>query len=128
MHKFFLCFISALIFTGCATAKNAEIPLSRKAMQIEPGLTKDEVRAILGQPQNKQFHGKEEAWQYCRASYETFFKKDYNLTYLNSNSYVMIWFHKNKVTGMTTYNKVIESRVEENCESYFKTINWEEVP
>jgi len=85
--------------------------LSQKQNFISPGQSRDEVINILGIPGNKQFNGKDEAWQYCQNG-------------LITDSYVVVWFYDGKVTGMNSYNSTASG----NCPLYFRTVNWQNAP
>lgn len=100
----FLFFLTALI--SCGT-----IGLSTKQNRISPGQSGDEVINILGIPGNKQFQGKDEAWQYCQTGF-------------SSDLYVVIWFYDGKVTGMKTYNGYGSG----SCAQGFRSVNWLDAP
>ena len=104
--------ISVLFATGCAAL--APHVLQSKAINIQPNQTREEIAAILGPPQNRQFKGQDEAWQYCETSYSG----------AAGDDYVVIWFRQGRVTGTTTY----KNHSYGFCESYFRTIRWEEAP
>ena len=82
-------------------------------MGIDPGATKEEVRSILGVPQDRQFKGKQEAWQYCN-------------TGLVNDTFLIVWFFDGKVTGMNTYKDSVGDIG--FCTSHFKSIKWEDAP
>jgi hypothetical protein len=48
----------ALLLVGCASAP------TKQAIKINPGMTKDEVTAIAGQPLDRSFVGAQERWVY----------------------------------------------------------------
>lgn len=86
--------------------------LSNKQNQISFGQSQDEVVNILGIPGNKQFQGKDEAWQYCKTGF-------------TSDSFVVVWFYDGKVTGLSSYGGYYG---EGNCAKFFKTVNWQDAP
>lgn len=104
--------ILALLTTGCAAL--APHVLQGKAVNVQPDQTREEVTAILGPPQNRQFKGQDEAWQYCETSYSG----------AAGDDYVIVWFNQGRATGTTTY----KNHKYGFCESHFKTIRWEEAP
>jgi hypothetical protein len=111
--QFIILFVAFVIFvTGCAALAPHE--LQGKAINIQVGQTREEVTAIMGSPQNRQFKGQDEAWQYCETSY----------TGAAGDDYLIIWFNQGLVTGTTTY----KNHNHGFCESYFKTIQWEDAP
>lgn len=89
---------------GCTT-------VSQKSVEIEPGSSKEQVIAAMGTPQDRQFNGTHEAWQYCS-------------TGLMTDSYVVVWFNDGKVTGLQSY-KVTESGL---CDGHFATVDWTKAP
>ena len=80
---------------------------------IAPGMSKKEVLGILDAPGNRQFKGKDEAWQYCQTS-----------VWGTTDKYAVVWFFDGKVTGMNTYQQSGIGM----CETFFKTVNWENAP
>jgi len=109
MRKIYILLL--FIFVGCA-ALTPHI-LQQKTIKIELGQSMTDVQTILGTPQNRQFSGRNEAWQYCETSYGP-----------AGDDYVIVWFFDSKVTGITTY-KNYETGF---CESFFRTIQWEDAP
>lgn len=99
--------LSLTIFFGCTNTK-----LASKANAIEPGQTKEQVLKILGTPGDKQFNGKDQAWQYCS-------------TGIGGDKYVVVWFYDATVTGMTTYTNNVG---EGNCDKFYKRIDWQSAP
>ncbi len=102
----FIFMIILITFYGCATS------ITKKSVMINPGQSKAEVLEIFGTPENRQFQGKDEAWQYCQTGWGT-------------DEYVVIWFYDGKVTGITTYKS---SAPTIDCTENFKTIKWEDAP
>ena len=80
-------------------------------MKIEKGFSKEEVISEIGMPQNKQFHGRDEAWQYCSMGFSV-------------DDHLIVWFYDGHVTGMQTY--IVTTGVG-MCRD-FKTIRWEDAP
>ena len=101
-------FLILIVFTfsGCGT-------LAKKAVLINPGDDKTTVMRIMGPPEDRQFSGLNEAWQYCET--------DAGITY---DDYRIVWFYDGKVSGITSY-KNSEFGV---CASFFKSIRWEDAP
>ncbi len=99
--------ITWIFYISCGTTQG----LSRKQNLLSPGQTREEVTKILGVPGNKQFEGKNEAWQYCQTGF-------------SSDSFVIVWFFDGKVTGMNTYNNSGTG----SCTKFFRTINWQNAP
>jgi len=95
----------ALLMASCANS------LMKKSVLIEPGMSKQEVAATLGAPQNRQFNGRKEAWQYCE-------------TGAIVDDYTIIWLVDGRVVGTQSYNNNRQGI----CSSFFQTINWEDAP
>ena len=95
MHIFPSKIIFGLTFgamlAGCSV-NNLGIPADRVA-KIRPGSTASMVRDSLGEPQNRQFSGKQEAWQYCR---------DRDPWKGGKHRYTVVWFVDGNVSGLTT--------------------------
>lgn len=103
----FVLIVGAAALLGCAGGQ-----LFKKSVLVERGQSKNEVVALLGPPENRQFQGADEAWQYCE-------------TGAFAGDYIIVWFYTGKVTGVTTYQ---DSRPGPPCSAWFRTIRWEEAP
>lgn len=84
----------------------------KNSATIRAGMSVNKLRELMGDPQNRQFDGSNEAWQYCA-------------TGLNSDQYVLVWMQNEVVTGMQTYKNTVYGGM---CDEFFKTIDWEEAP
>jgi len=73
-----------------------------------------ELRFAMGEPQDRQFKGTNEAWQYCATDYSG----------LKADDYVLVWLANDAVTGMQTYRNSKKG----TCESFFRTVDWEQAP
>jgi len=107
LSRSFLLAVLSVVLAACATG------VTRDATTVNRGATPDEVRRIMGPPEDRQFKDKHEAWQYC----ETGFVND---------SFVVIWFYDGKVTGVRTYKDGVGDIG--MCDSHFASIRWEEAP
>ena len=88
----------------------------KNSVSVNPGDSKQQVIAAMGTPQNRQFDGIDDAWQYCN-------------THMGVGSgagiYRIVWFANGRVTGLTSYQT---SLVGKSCSSQFKEVNWREAP
>jgi hypothetical protein len=100
--------VCVLGLTACATQ------LLHHANALAPGATPAQVRAVLGEPQDRQFRGQQEAWQYCE-------------TGLLQDTFVIVWFAEGKVTGLRTYPNAVGDRGF-FCSSHLRAITWEDTP
>jgi len=102
----FLLFASLLF--GCAS-------FDKRINTIQTGDSKEKVIAILGEPEDRQFNGKNEAWQYCKTG-----------TGFGMCGYRTIWFYEGRVTGINSYS--MNCVGPGSCGAHFKTIKWEDAP
>jgi len=68
----------------------------------------------MGTPDDRQFKGDNEAWQYCQTG-----------AGFGYHDYRVIWFYKGKVAGINSYKS---TRPASSCVSDIKQINWEDAP
>ena len=97
-----------LFLVGCGS-------LGMRSDLIEIGDDKEHVLKILGPPNDRQFKGSNEAWQYCQTTGAGFGYHDYRI----------IWLYNGKVTGMTSHTS---SRGGSSCVTDIRSIRWEEAP
>ncbi len=80
---------------------------------INPGDSKASVIERMGAPDDRQFQGKNEAFQYCTTG-----------TSFGKSTFNVIWFYDGKVTGANTYTVAHAA----SCMGHFRQINWEDAP
>jgi hypothetical protein len=107
MRTIIIFLLFPLLLYGCA--------FDQKFNTIQVGDSPQKVMEILGEPEDRQLRGKDEAWQYCVTG--TGFAKC---------GYKIIWFYGGRVTGITSYTMVCVGPG--SCGGYFKTIDWQEAP
>lgn len=91
-----LLFIVMMCFlTGCATTK--------QMLSIERGMTKQEVRTLMGEAGNRQFFENIEIWQYCSISPNPIIIL--SLGTIAVTNYKVILFKDSTVEGVSTYSK-----------------------
>jgi hypothetical protein len=96
-----------LLIAACGT-------LDKKAVLIDLGNSKEQVLKIMGPPDDRQFQGKYEAWQYCQTG-----------AGFGYHDYRIFWFYDGKITGVNSYKS---SRPASSCVTDIKPINWDEAP
>lgn len=96
-----------LLLFACGT-------LDKKSVLINSGDNKEQVLKIMGPPDDRQFKGNDEAWQYCQTG-----------AGFGYHDYRTIWFYNGKVTGVNSYKS---TRPGVSCVTDFKPIKWEEAP
>ncbi len=88
--------------------------LEKKAALLNYGDSKEQVLALMGQPDDRQLKGENEAWQYCQTG-----------AGFGYHDYRIVLFFRGKVTGINSYKS---SRPASSCVSDIKPIRWEDVP
>jgi hypothetical protein len=101
-----------LLLTACVLAVTGCTNLSKETMRINRGDTPAQVLAVMGPPDDRQFRGKDEAWQYGQTG-----------AGFGYNDHRVIRFYDGKVIGITSY----KSRGT-TAGGGMRTINWEERP
>lgn len=98
-----IAFLILGLITACSTTVN-------KAVKIKSGDSREQVLAIMGDPDDRQFNGKDEAWQYAasRAGYA---------------EYRIIWFNEGIVFAVTSYRQSGATAM-----GGLREINWESKP
>jgi len=100
--------VCVLCLTACTTQ------VLHQASALVPGATPAQVRELLGEPQDRQLQGNQEAWQYCE-------------TGLLQDTFVIVWFADSKVTGLRTYYSSVGDQGF-FCSSHLRAITWDEAP
>ncbi len=93
------------VLSSCAGVKTS-------ALQIETDNSKARVIEIMGTPDDRQFSGSQEAWQYGM------------VVSIGVCDYTVVWFKEGKVTGITSYRNFSTL----GCRHGLKSVNWEEAP
>lgn len=86
-----------MIFFAVISLSSCGVNLSltkKNMMRIEEGMSKQEVKSILGGPENRSFDRGRESWEYISVD----------------SKYFIVYFYENKVIGMDTFHKE-----EEHC-------------
>lgn len=100
--------LSITIFlVGCGS-------LDKKSLLVNFGDTKEQITSIMGVPDDRQFKGDNEAWQYCQTG-----------AGFGYHDYRIIWLYKGQVSGINSYKS---SRPASSCVTDIKQINWEDAP
>lgn len=97
-----------ILLAGCASQSR----VMTDSAKISAGMSKSELEELMGPPQNRQFEGTDEAWQYCATGFD-------------SDHFVLVWLSADTVTGMQTYRNTDGFGT---CDNFFRTVNWEEAP
>ena len=100
-----------LLLQGCVSQSG----VVKNSSSIKSGMSPEQLRQVMGEPQNRQFRGKNEAWQYCATDYTGFEGAD---------QYILVWLSDGVVSGMQSYRNTLHG----TCESFFRTVKWDEAP
>jgi hypothetical protein len=104
MKTFFL-LVALVVCLGCSS-------LPQKAMLLNPGDSKADVIRTMGTPDDHQFRGEDEVFQY---GYVAAF---------GTCEYRVLWFSKGRLVGSTSYRA--------NCaggaKSGMRAVHWEDKP
>lgn len=103
--RLLLCAVTAIAILGCGRVKS-------HALRISAGDDKDRVIQVMGTPDDRQFSGQQEAWQYGM------------VVSVGVCDYTIIWFNQGKVSGLTSYRGFSTM----GCRQGLKAINWEQAP
>lgn len=95
--------VTILLTVSCVTLHKS------KSVRVKPGMTKNQVVAIMGNPGDIQANGNSTAWQYFDMG-------------VVQDEYTVVWFLDDKVTGTTYYEKVGQPH------NQFNPIVWEQAP
>jgi hypothetical protein len=98
--------LASLLFVGCANVQ-------KRSTKVNPGDSKEQVIAVMGDPENRQFKGNQEAWQYCDTSFGRY-------------NYSIIWFNSGVATGVNSY--VSGGTPLNFCAAGFQPVRWETAP
>lgn len=82
------------------------------SLKVSPGDNKDFVLQVMGTPDDRQFKGSLEVWQYGM------------VVSIGVCDYTIFWFENGKVFGLTSYRHFSTM----GCRSGLKSINWENAP
>lgn len=99
--------LALIALTSCGTLQNS-------ALKVNSGDTKEQVIAAMGQPQDRQFQGEDEVWQFCQTG-----------AGFGYHDYRVVWFYRGRVTGITSYK---DHTPASGCAGHFKPVQWSEAP
>lgn len=88
--------------------------LEKRSALINPGDTKEKVLAVMGAPGDRQFRGRDEAWQYGQTG-----------AGFGCHDFRVVWFYDGKVTGLNSYKDYTPAS---SAAAHFKPIRWENAP
>lgn len=90
---------------GCAST-------GEKTMDLQPGMTRDQVLAVLGDPNDRSFRGTDEAWQYQE------------IAGFGQCKYTTVWIKDGTLVGVTTRRGSSVA----GCGLGSEKVDWNEMP
>lgn len=107
--------LALMVFAPVAVAVSGCGSLERKASLINLGDGKAQVLAAMGgPPDDRQFKGDGEVWQYCQTG-----------AGFGYHDYRQIWFRVGKVIGVNSYKS---GRPGSSCVTDIRSVRWEDAP
>lgn len=98
--------VLALFLFGCANVQ-------KRSTRINPGDSKEQIIEVMGEPENRQFKGNLEAWQYCDTSFGRY-------------NYSIVWLNSGIATGVNSYTN--PGQPFNFCGAGFEPVRWENAP
>ena len=99
---------------GCkATGVPDPEEVMRRAMLINPGMSRAEVIQIMGTPDDRSFRAPSEALIYC------------GIRPFGGSRYITVWLNAEQVIGVTNYQKRDDIG---NCGQYIEVTDWGQLP
>lgn len=105
MARALVVLLTIATLTGCASTGKA-------VAQLEPGMSKQEVLTIMGEPADRSFRGTDEAWQYQE------------LVGFGQCKYNTVWLSNGKLVGVTSRRGASVA----GCGLGSKPVDWQDMP
>lgn len=104
-----LLILMLLFFAACGTQQNLS-----NSYKLSPGMTKDEVEAIMGAPIKSDFKQNVEEWHYCK-------------TGMNSDEMLALFFFQGELIEKMNYTVTLsDARGTGSCEKFVKMGNYKD--
>ena len=110
--KKILAMVLLALLTACIDQTGRVVDMSTKSKQIENGMNKSQVAAILGEPGFRTFRGTREAMQYCEVT-------------TGGDRTLTVWLDKTVVVGTTAETHV---SITAFCPAGFADVDWSKFP
>jgi hypothetical protein len=98
-----------IIITFCLVAISSCANLRKKSQTLKNGMSKSDVVAKFGEPDDVQFNGDKSALTWCSTGFY-------------SDEYVVGWFEEDKLFSVTTYTRHLDGL----CSGAIRQIDWSE--
>lgn len=82
--------LTVLLLAFCALASLSCASTGKAVVNLEPGMTKQQIVDMLGTPADRSFRGSDEAWQYQE------------LAGFGQCKYTTVWISEGKLVGIST--------------------------
>jgi len=100
-----LLLVVALISVACAST-------SKAVATLEPGMTTQQILAVLGSPADRSFRGRDEAWQYQE------------IAGFGQCKYTTLWISNSKLVGVSTRRGASAA----GCGLGSREVDWSQMP
>jgi hypothetical protein len=107
--------VFALVGIGLSGCANNGLTSQAALTHIQPGMSRTDVVAMLGEPGNRSFRGQVEALTYCKHTSDFI---------SNREEYATIWLTAGKVQALTTDNRPLNIS---SCKN-FPPMDWANAP
>ena len=91
--------------------------LETKSSLVNVGDGKEAVLAAMGDPDDRQLKGDQEAWQYCQTG-----------AGFGYHDYRVVWFSAGRVSGITSYKATGVEAAGKSCMAAMRQVDWVSAP
>ncbi|HEX5360363.1 MAG TPA: outer membrane protein assembly factor BamE [Fluviicoccus sp.] len=99
-----------ITLTGCSVFQTPALDPITQISRLEPGMSKETVRRMLGEPAKAEFNSRADAWHYCRSG-------------KTAHEFAVVTFYDGKVTTARLLTANVEdSKTAEHCELAIKPV------
>lgn len=99
-----------ITLTACSAFRSPDIDPINLVSRLEPGMSKETVRRMLGEPAKAEFNTRADAWHYCRSG-------------KTAHEYAVVMFYDGKVTNARQLTALVDDgKTPEHCEQAIKPV------
>lgn len=88
--KFILAGLIPVLLAGCSLFRSPDPDPITLVSRLEPGMSKETVRRMLGEPAKAEFNTRADAWHYCRSG-------------KSAAEFAVVMFYDGKITSARQY-------------------------
>lgn len=102
--------LTLIALTGCSVFRSPALDPITQVSRLEPGMSKETVRRMLGEPAKAEFNSRADAWHYCRSS-------------KTAHEFAVVMFYDGKVASARQFSvKLDDGASAEHCEQAIKPV------